>query len=1016
LDRDKILFLNEMIALREVADPRVRRRLASGTLVLFLSIVCLRAARPRQVETSRPFDGRLFATTAYQPPGRLADAPRYLAVAADSIRTDGRRAGAALLFAGRSDDAMTLLVNALLRSTKEGDTLAAIHRSHDVALLTDYTAAALAEATATGDAKLLLLAYEAADRNVRLQRTPQALWNRALAIDRLGFPALAARAWRDAAIHSDDARWSREADERRRAAERRASAPPPASEELFFQQELIARAAAIAERSGSIEALQDAARRREVASGDHMAGDTAESLRRLLHDGTDAHRLQLISALRDFARGRAAVEDDRLADGLEAFRSAEHGFDAVRSPLALLARDQRIRCQCGLRDPSCLALFRALHAEIERIGRYPWLTARSVYAIGQTLYRGGRIYEAAESFRAAQMGLHRTNDAAGEALMHSLLANVLAMAGETDLALQHYLTAIRLPAPPIGDRRRRQLGDLTVFLLRHGFISTTELLLDEIDRWPTTDEGRVEAATLRGVIQARRGNAAAATAEFRRAHMLGARVADATVRAEALNALAVAEAGVRRYAPAATLSDLDTAIARHEKFDHSAMLPQLLLERGALLEMRGERERAKNDYFRAMVQLELRGPRVDEMLMGFGIDAGVDSPFDRAIALLLEDGQLAEALNVADRSIALRISTLYARSAGLRDPFRQRRESLNGDPLAAARAILRQDQTFVFQYLLPGELVSWIVLPSRVEVVRRRVGAAQLITHVSNLVNHRDSRTADDLSDLLLRGWIDRITPGSTIVIVPPPDLKSVPYPMLTTAARQPLITRNAVVTEPSLRGWVAAIRADAARTHAVVPFFAAAPRPGGERPPLPLAEEEVRLVSRVYPNAVVDAAATRARFLERAPSFAIIHFAGHAVVNPQQPLLSALVFQPGEPQLLYVHELDGRSFRNARLVVLSGCETGVAPQPTMSIAHALLDQSVPSVVYTSWPVPDEAAKEFAIAFHRAIAAGASRAAALRDADLSLLRNHSDHPEWWAAFEISGADGPLVRERKGAIP
>src|SRR6185436_10066432 len=183
----------------------------------------------------------------------------------------------------------------------------------------------------------------------------------------------------------------------------------------------------------------------------------------------------------------------------------------------------------------------------------------------------------------------------------------------------------------------------------------------------TTDEGRVEAATLRGVIQARRGNAAAASAEFGRAHALGDHVADATVRAEALNALAVAEAGARRYAPTATLSDLDAAIARHEKFDHSAMLPQLLLERGALLEARGARERARNDYFRAMAQLELRGPRVDEMLMGFGIDAGVDSPFDRAIALLLRDGQIAEALKVADRSITLRISALYARSAGLRD-------------------------------------------------------------------------------------------------------------------------------------------------------------------------------------------------------------------------------------------------------------------------------------------------------------------------------------------------------------
>ena len=1014
-----------MIALREVAHARLRR-LAGGALVLLLSIISSPTARRSRTETPRPFDGRLFETTVYRPPGRVAEDYQTLSVAADYLRrwqqnrriADGRTAGAALLLAGRNNDATSLFADALRRSTSEDDTLGAVHRSDDAALLTDYAAGALANAASNGNAQLLLLAYEAADRSVRLRRTPQALWNRALAIDRLGFSALAAVAWREAAASAEDVRWTREADERRLAAERQASTPPPVSEELFFQQELIARAAAIAGKSGGrTEDLMEAARRRNVASGDHLTSDTAESLQRLLLHGTDTDRLQFVSALHDFARGRAAVEDDRLAQGLEAFGDAERHFGAVHSPLALLARDQRIRCQCGLRDASCLDRFNALHTELERIGRYPWLTARSLYAIGQTFYRRGRIYEAAEAFRAAQAGLRRTNDAAGEALMHSLLANVLAMAGETNLALRHYLDAVRLPAPPIGDRRRRQLGDLTVFLLRHGFVSTTELILDELDRWPTTDEGRVEAATLRGVIQARRGNAAAASAEFGRAHALSNRVVDATVRAEALNALAVAEAGVRRYAPAAPLADLDAAIARHEKFEHSAMLPQLLLERGALLEARGQREGAKNDYLRAMAQLELRALRVDEMLMGFGIDADLDSPFDRAIALMLNDGQTAEALNVADRSATLRISALYARSAGLRDPFRPRREKLDGDLLATARAFLHPDQTLIFQHLLPDELISWIVSPSRLDVVRRRVRAARLIARVGDLVSHHlDSQAADDVSNILLRDWIERVTPESTVIIVPPPDLTSVPYPMLTTAARQPFIARNAIVTAPSLRGWVRAKRTDAARTMAIVPFFAAAPRPGGERLPLPLAEEEVRLASRAYAKAVVDVAATRARFLERAPSFAIVHFAGHATINPQQPLLSALVFQPGEPQLLYVHELEERSFQNARLVVLSGCETGVAPQPTMSIAHALLDQGVPSVVYTSWPVPDEAAKEFALAFHRAIAAGESRAAALREADLSLLRNHPNQPDWWAAFEISGAEGPLLRKRKGAIP
>ncbi len=65
-----------------------------------------------------------------------------------------------------------------------------------------------------------------------------------------------------------------------------------------------------------------------------------------------------------------------------------------------------------------------LRSELEASGRYPWLAARTVYAEGQTFYRQGKIYKAADSFRTAQEGLRRTHDAAGGALMHSLLVVV----------------------------------------------------------------------------------------------------------------------------------------------------------------------------------------------------------------------------------------------------------------------------------------------------------------------------------------------------------------------------------------------------------------------------------------------------------------------------------------------------------------------------------------------------------------------------------------------------------------
>src|SRR4029079_8378462 len=113
---DKLLLSRRMIALRKVAHARVRRRLLTGgAFILLLSIVCLPTARRPQIEAPRPFDGRLSEITLYRPPGRAEDY-KLFGVAADYLRrwqqnrkiADARIAGAALLFAGRSNDATAL--------------------------------------------------------------------------------------------------------------------------------------------------------------------------------------------------------------------------------------------------------------------------------------------------------------------------------------------------------------------------------------------------------------------------------------------------------------------------------------------------------------------------------------------------------------------------------------------------------------------------------------------------------------------------------------------------------------------------------------------------------------------------------------------------------------------------------------------------------------------------------------------------------------------------------------------
>ena len=71
--------------------------------------------------------------------------------------------------------------------------------------------------------------------------------------------------------------------------------------------------------------------------------------------------------------------------------------------------------------------------------------------------------------------------------------------------------------------------------------------------------------------------------------------------------------------------------------------------------------------------------------------------------------------------------------------------------------------------------------------------------------------------------------------------------------------------------------------------------RPPPAPRPLPGAESEVAAASHAVSNAMkmlTGRAATKERFLAMAPAFDVVHFGGHAFVNPEFPLLSRLVIR----------------------------------------------------------------------------------------------------------------------------
>lgn len=898
-----------------------------------------------------------------------------------------RDTGATLLLNGRAGDAFSLFLDLLRQQSEATDELQIIQASTDAALLADFSAAALER----GGDRDLLLAYEAADRAWQLSQSVAAGWNRALAAQRIGMYPFAERAWREIRERESDPEWAREAEERRADAERRAKAAPPPTLELFFYRDLFKRILA-----GEAPA--------DILAEDRLASDTNAAVARL----TDpSERLRLRAALEEYLRGYAAVERNEVAAGSQAYARAEAELDALRVPLAWIVRDQRIRCDCVLRKPGCLDTIRAFGREVAANGRYRWLAGRLVYADAYTLYRQGRMYEAALLFEQALAEYERVGDITAAAQMRSLLTNVYAAGGESDLALRHYLRGLPIRTPrDLVDRRRRILEDGIVFMSRHGYLATAELLLDELGTEAVTDAAKASRATLRGVAAFRRGDLRSTLERFTEARMLLRGLPDATTREDLRFRLAIAEAGTGMQPASATLADLDAGIDLQSGPELSIWLPPLLAARGATFENANDLDRAEADYRRAIDVLESREPRIDQSVLALGLSAPGESPFDRLIRLLLRQGRVVDALSIADRASGLRISSLHARGAGVRDVFQPLRE--RGDGIAEARRALRSGEVAVTQYLLRDEVVAWVITKDAVVAVRQPVRREELVRAAEQLQRcsaQECELAVATLSGALLQPWIERVPRGATLLLQGAAELEAVPFAMLATRDRERLVLRNPSATVPTLRALARAARQDATRAGDVSAFFAAAAAPGGTLEPLPRAIPEVTRSSQRYASPTVEPSATRERFLARSPAHTLVHFAGHIVVDPARPLYSALVFDEGE--LLYVHELDERSFANARLVVLSACDSGRTPRPAMSVANALLSQNVPSVVYTFRSIDDQVGEAFALAFHRALSEGKSRAEAVRDAQLSLMRARPDDPTTWAAFALAGATGPM---------
>jgi CHAT domain-containing protein/tetratricopeptide (TPR) repeat protein len=147
---------------------------------------------------------------------------------------------------------------------------------------------------------------------------------------------------------------------------------------------------------------------------------------------------------------------------------------------------------------------------------------------------------------------------------------------------------------------------------------------------------------------------------------------------------------------------------------------------------------------------------------------------------------------------------------------------------------------------------------------------------------------------------------------------------------------------------------------------------------------------------------------------YRFIHFATHAVINVENPDLSAIALtqinKSGEPinGLLSAQDIHRLKF-SAELVALSACRTGLgkdAPgEGLLSLTRGFLSSGAARVMVTLWSIEDQATAEMMSRFYRRMlgSEGMTPAAALRATQEEMWRGGRwSAPYYWGGFVLQG--------------
>lgn len=889
---------------------------------------------------------------------------------------------------------------------------AAAAASNEPAAWNDLAVALHEAAMRYGVPERIAQALAAADRALALDPDyPEALFNRALMIQRLGFRDDALAAWKRYLDVDAASGWAVEA----RAHVAALAPQEPFQAQLDRQYDAVLRDLAVAEaltardpfgaRGACVKVVlgrwghaalrgdeRDAARHLQVArrlavpvtrNGDHLAERAIAAIDAAHGDA----RLELATAHATYFDGLSRELEPGEAESR--LRRSAALFARRNSPMvlpALLFAATGVYLQ-GRRDEA-YAQYESLLAAATA-SDYPAYRALLLWSLGSGHESKGEWGTAIELFEESRALFEKVREEGNAAMMRGLLANVYDRIGDPATAWRHRVSFrddLGVRADEAHSEGVWSIAEAAI--LRNdwhtalSFLSLHAAMLQRMNDHVSL----ADSLFLRSVVRDRLHDVTGSRNDFAAARESARAATDPAYRVSLRVAERRAEAMFASTPPLQAEALLSEAIEFQMTRSDPHAVPGLLLQRARVRRAVGDAAGALADVERGIADLERQRESLPAGEARWGAFHSAKELFDVGVELAMDRNDAETAFAFAERARARALLDSYGRSPAV--DFRK----------LPARAV-------VVEYVaLPERLVIFTVDTAGVRATAVAISRAALAREVEEFVQSvRDGTPQPLLYRRLIAPIESRLRGAARIAFVADATTADVPFCAIRDHAGAYLLERYALVSAPSAAAFAAiAERRGEAVSRPHTALLVTAPDANGDSAALAFVEREAERITSEYavPVRIADAGELAAN----AAAADVIHFGGHGVGDERGLEPAALILRE---RRLGVPEIAKLRLRPDSTVVLAGCGTARgerrAAEGVISVAHGFLAAGAASVIATQWPIEDGAAARFFPRLHRALAQGLAPAEALRAAQLESIRRGDVPPSLWAAIQDIGS-------------